>query len=125
MQGQIEIKVYYEHTDCLGVVYYANYLNFLERGRTELINSQSKPIQEWNKEGYYFAVFQLKIIFHKPARLGDICQVITVFEGGSEFRKKIKQRIERNDEMITEAQVDLVCLNQELQLREFPPDLFE
>ena len=118
MEKRIEIKVYYEDTDCLGVVYHANYLRFLERGRTDFIDSLGKSVVEWNREGYNFAVYQIEIKFKNAARLGDICQVVTdMAEGGSEYRKKIGQRIELNGKVITEAVVDLVCLDTNLELR--------
>ncbi|MDY6935708.1 MAG: YbgC/FadM family acyl-CoA thioesterase [Spirochaetota bacterium] len=125
MEKRIEIKVYYEDTDCLGVVYHANYLRFLERGRTDFIDSLGKSVVEWNREGYNFAVYQIEIKFKNAARLGDICRVVTdMAEGGSEYRKKIGQRIELNGKVITEAVVDLVCLDTNLELREFPKGLF-
>jgi acyl-CoA thioester hydrolase len=122
---RIRIKVYYEDTDSLGVVYYANYLKFLERARTELIDSLGRPIQRWNADGYNFAVYQLQMKFLKPLRLGDECEVITRVVGGSEYRKKLEQRVERYEELICEAKVDLVCLDADLQLREFPSGLLD
>lgn len=120
----MKVKVYYEDTDCLGMVYHANYLKFLERGRTELIDSGEKGISRWNSEGYNFAVYQMNIKFRAPARLGDECEVVTRVTGGSEYRKKLLQTLELDGEVITEAEVDLVCLDADLALREFPPGLF-
>ena len=124
METKINVKIYYEDTDCLGMVYHANYLKFLERGRTRYIDSLGKPIIEWNREGYNFAVYQMNIKFKQAARLGDECEVITEATGGSDFRKKMKQRLECGGEVITEADVDLGCLDADLNLREFPPGLF-
>ncbi len=124
METRLTVKVYYEDTDALGVVYYANYLKYLERGRTEWIGAQGKPIEAWNAEGVVFAVFQLRIKFLKPARLGDECVVVTAPGGGGVYRKKMVQRIERGAEVITEAEVEIVCLDRELRLCEFPGELF-
>lgn len=124
MPSRIKVKVYYEDTDCMGMVYHANYLRFLERGRTELIDGLEKPIAQWNREGYNFAVYQMNIKFRAPARLGDECDVITTVTGGSEYRKKLRQVLELRGEVITEAEVDLVCLDADLNLREFPPGMF-
>jgi tol-pal system-associated acyl-CoA thioesterase len=118
------VKVYYEDTDALGVVYYANYLRYLERGRSEWIALTGKPVEEWNREGRLFAVYRIKMTFLRPARLGDLCQVLTRYAGGSEYRKKLEQRIERGGETITEAEVEIVCLDRELQLQPFPPGMF-
>ncbi len=124
MEKRLLVKVYYEDTDCLGMVYHANYLKFLERGRTELIDGLDRPIADWNRDGFNFAVYQMNIKFRAPARLGDECEVVTRVVGGSEYRKKLHQTLELGGEVITEAEVELVCLDADLKLREFPPGLF-
>lgn len=121
--GQIEIKVYYEDTDSLGVVYYANYLKFFERGRTELVEGTGRSVQDWNRAGFNFAVYKLSVTFLAPARLGDICRVVTKIVGGTPYRVRMRQEIWRGDDRITEADVDLVCLDEKLQLREVPDEL--
>lgn len=120
-QHKLEIKVYYEDTDSLGVVYYANYLKYFERGRTEVLEAGGKPVQQWNAEGYLFAVYKLEVTYLKPALLGDICQVVTTPLSGSDFRKQLRQQLVRDGEVLTEARVDLVCLDRHLELQEFPP----
>ena len=121
----IDITIYYEDTDALGIVYYANYLKYLERCRTEFVKAQGKPIAEWNAEGFFFAVFQVKITYLKPAKLGDVCQVTLRFAGGSDFRKKLAQQVVCDGEVITEAMVELVCLDETLALQEFPAGVFD
>jgi len=122
VEHKIRVKVYYEDTDSLGVVYYANYLKFLERARTELIDATERPIQRWNAEGFNFAVYQLQIKFLKPARLGDELEVVTTINSGTDYRRELLQTIFCDGVPITEAKVDLVCLDAELQLQEFPAD---
>jgi tol-pal system-associated acyl-CoA thioesterase len=126
MEHKIEVKVYYEDTDCLGIVYHANYLRFMERGRTEYYNSLGKPIWQLNEEGYNFVVFEMKIKFLKPAKLGDVCQVTTkVSEEKSQFRRKMLQRVESKGQLLVDAEVDIICLDKDRQLRTFPPDILE
>ncbi len=125
MEKRIDVKVYYEDTDCLGIVYHANYLKFFERGRTDYIDSLGKPIIEWNREGYNFAVYQMQIKFRQAARLGDLCQVVTRHVGGSPYRKELEQRLELNGENVIEALVELVCLDDKLELMEFPKGIFD
>jgi len=126
MEQTIEVKVYYEDTDCLGIVYHANYLKYMERGRTEYFNSSGKTVQQLNEEGYYFAVYEIKIKFLKPAKLGDVCRVISsIGKEGSEYRKKMIQRIESNGLLLVEAEVDIICLNKEKQLIVFPKGLLD
>ncbi|MFH2009193.1 MAG: YbgC/FadM family acyl-CoA thioesterase [bacterium] len=125
MEHRFEFKIYYEDTDSLGLVYYANYLRYLERARTELVAAEGKPIQQWNAEGYNFAVYEVKIRYLKPARLGDVCEVVTKPTGGTEYRRTLAQNVVRGDETITRATVHLVCLDDRLELTEFPPGIFD
>jgi acyl-CoA thioester hydrolase len=120
MEHRVAYKVYYEDTDCLGVVYYANYLKYLERGRTEFVGAQGRDIRDWNKDGYNFVVYSLNMRFRRAASLGDLLDVVSSFQLSSSYRGLFKQRIERAGELIVEADVELVCLDTRQQLIEFP-----
>ncbi|MBW2522757.1 MAG: YbgC/FadM family acyl-CoA thioesterase [Deltaproteobacteria bacterium] len=123
-RGTVPVKVYYEDTDCLGVVYYANYLKYFERGRSELFAAAGRPIAEWNRLGFLVAVYKIDVTFRAPARLGDELEVVTErMEGGSAYRLKLAQQVVRDGETITEAEVHLVCLDESFELREFPPEI--
>ena len=125
-EGKIDVKVYYEDTDCLGMVYYANYLKYFERGRTELISSLGQPISEMNRSGYNLAVFKVAVTYHKPAKLQDQCHVVTrPKRGKSEFRLIMEQELYLGDELLTEAEVQIVCLDDDMELQELPPVLQE
>jgi tol-pal system-associated acyl-CoA thioesterase len=123
--GTIEIKVYYEDTDSLGVVYYANYMKYFERGRTELLELWGRPIGDWNNDGFNFAVYKATLTFLAPARLGDRLEVRTRLRKGSPYRMIMDQEIHLGDELITTAEVHLVCLDADLQLQEFPPTFLQ
>ncbi len=123
MVMRLPVKIYYEDTDCLGVVYYANYLKYFERGRTEYIGSLGKPIERWNTEGCNFVVFKVSVTFHKPAKLGDACDVVTQVIPKSPYRLHMAQHLERDQELLTEALVQLVCLDADLEIRKFPESL--
>jgi acyl-CoA thioester hydrolase len=118
---RVAFKVYYEDTDSLGVVYYANYLKFLERGRTEYLGARGRPIQDWNRDGCFFVVYELSMKFRRPARLGDSIDVVSTFRLDSSYRGRFSQRIERGGELLVQAEVDVVCLDGQQNLREFPP----
>ena len=121
MEHRVSYKVYYEDTDSLGVVYYANYLKYLERGRTEFVGEISgRDIRRWNEDGYNFVVYAMNIKFKKPAELGDTIDVVTTFASASAYRGVFKQRIERAGDIIVEADVEIVCLNKARAVREFP-----
>jgi len=127
MEKRLKVRIYYEDTDSLGVVYYANYLKYFERGRSEYIESLGRPIGEWNAMGCNVVVFKMNITFHKPGRLGDRCEVGTEITPGTPFRLKMEQRLYRpeqdGEELLTEASVQLVCLDEDFELREFPDEL--
>ena len=120
MEHRVAYKVYYEDTDCLGVVYYANYLKYLERGRTEFVGAGGRDIRDWNKDGYNFVVYALNMRFRKAAGLGDMLDVVSSFALSSSYRGLFRQRIERGGELIVEADVEIVCLDARQELTEFP-----
>jgi tol-pal system-associated acyl-CoA thioesterase len=116
--------VYYEDTDSLGVVYYANYLKYFERGRSECIEALGGHVGTWNARGYNFVVYKIAVTYHHAARLGDQCEVeTTVLKGKSAYRLKMDQRLYRGSELLTSATVELLCLDKEFELREFPAEL--
>lgn len=120
-EHRVAYKVYYEDTDSLGVVYHANYLKFLERGRTEYIGALGRPIQDWNRDGHYFVVYALAMKFKRSARLGDLIEVVSTFRLDSAYRGRFVQRLECRGDVLVEAEVEVVCLDSRQQLREFPP----
>jgi tol-pal system-associated acyl-CoA thioesterase len=120
MEHRDAYKVYYEDTDSLGVVYYANYLKYLERGRSEWVGAQGRPIQDWNRDGYYFVVYALTMKFRGSATLGDVVEVVTAVRKSSAYRATFAQRIECRGALLVEADVEIVCVDGKQQLREFP-----
>lgn len=123
MEQRISCKVYYEDTDSLGVVYYANYFKFIERGRSEYLSGRGKSIAAWNAAGYLVVVHSLTAAFKRPAVLADTVEVVTTFSLPSVYRGRFHQRVERAGELLFEAQVDVVCLNRDQQLIEFPAEI--
>jgi acyl-CoA thioester hydrolase len=107
-----KVKVYYEDTDAGGVVYYANYLNFLERARTEAINSlglSNKKIKEdFNS---LIIVRSCNIQYKKSAYLEDELSIRSFIKEITKTSFSMMQIITRNDEKITEALVNLVFIN--------------
>jgi len=121
VEHRVAYRIYYEDTDALGVVYYANYFKYFERGRTESIEAAGRGIAEWNRHGYLFVVHSVQATFKRPAVLGDRIEVVTSFSAVSPYRGRFLQRVERDGEVLVEGTVDCVCLDDNQQLREFPP----
>ncbi|MCU0690526.1 MAG: YbgC/FadM family acyl-CoA thioesterase [Polyangiaceae bacterium] len=122
MEFRFDVRVYYEDTDAMGVVYHANYLRFMERARTELLEQVGPSIVAWTERGLIFPIYHIDITFRAPARLGDALTVITRPQQSSPYRLSFNQRIERigDSKVLIEAKVDAVCTDLVGQLREFP-----
>jgi len=74
----MEIKIYYEDTDCGGVVYYANYLKYFERARTQYLEERGLSVAGLMKEGTVFVVVHAEVDYRSPARYGDWLVIETV-----------------------------------------------
>tara|TARA_B100000401_G_C52217690_1_gene444488 strand:- start:125 stop:523 length:399 start_codon:yes stop_codon:yes gene_type:complete len=107
-----EIKVYYEDTDSGGVVYYANYLKFLERARTEAIislgYSNKKLLDEY---GILIIVKSCKINFIKPARLEDKIHVYSKVNSLKKVSFIMNQSIRLKNQNLVEAEIRLATVN--------------
>ena len=109
-----EIKVYYEDTDAGGVVYYSNYLNFLERARTEMINSlglSNKKLLEKHKT--LIIVKSCNIEYIKPAKLEYKLQIYSSIQSFNKASFVMTQNIKKDDYFIVKAKLKLVTVNQE------------
>lgn len=73
----IEVKIYYEDTDCGGVVYYANYLKYFERARTEYLEMRGYSVAALMKQGIIFVVVRAEVDYCSPGRYGDTLVVET------------------------------------------------
>ena len=109
-----EIKVYYEDTDSGGVVYYSNYLKFLERARTELINTiglSNKILLDEYKT--LIIVKSCNIEYMKPAKLEDKLQIYSSIESFNKASFIMIQNIKKKDDLIIKAKLKLVTVNKE------------
>jgi acyl-CoA thioester hydrolase len=121
--GRFPVKVYYEDTDSLSVVYYANYLKYLERGRSEFFAAAGFSPWTLNEQGIVVAVHHADLTFLAPARLGDTCEVLTSVVKHTSHRLILDQSIMRGDTYSIKAKITLVFLNSDLVLREIPTDI--
>ena len=106
------VRVYYEDTDAAGIVYYANYLKFLERARTEWLAAQGFALTALASEYHaIFVVHRLEIEYRQPARLGDLLEVaMTPIERGRS-KLVVAQEVLRDDELLARARVTLALVD--------------
>lgn len=122
------VRVYYEDTDTVGVVYYANYLKFMERARTEWLRAQGIYLDELaEKDKRCFVVQQVNIDYKYPARFNDLLSVDSsvLFLGKASL--KMQQVISNQaGQVCCKAEVKLACVDTcTLRPRRFPPTLFQ
>jgi len=116
------VRVYYEDTDSGGVVYYANYLKFMERARTELLRSIGYQQDQLQQElGIIFAVRSANIRYKKPARFNDELNVVTSISSLGKASIHFKQVVfletsHQNDSvpgLLADAEIKIACLHAE------------
>jgi acyl-CoA thioester hydrolase len=123
----IEVKIYYEDTDCGNVVYYANYLKYMERGRTEYLADHGFNVSELAARGTVFVVARAEIDYRSSARLGEIIVVKTTIAEVTRTSLLFSHIMtdKASGRLIAEAQARLVCVDPLGKIRRIPPELQE
>jgi len=119
-------RIYYHDTDCGGVVYYGNYLKFLEEARSEYLEGLGLSVKELMDQGVVFVVRRQEIEYKHPAVYGDTLDITTRVKESSPVRIQFVYEIKNQDgRLLSKAVTDMVCVDKELKLREMPPFLKE
>lgn len=106
------VRVYYEDTDAGAVVYYANYLRFMERARTEWLDALGFALPAIERaHGVTFAVHRAEIDFVRPARLADRLDVTVEPVSRGASRLDLEQRVLRDGAILASARIALVCID--------------
>ena len=120
------LTVYFEDTDAYGIVYYANYLKFMERARSDMIRVVGvDQSAELRASGSAYAVVEVDIRYRKPGRLGDDLQVISTVDQVRASSVHIQQRVMRGSEMLTDARLTAAFLDSEGRPQRQPKDWVE
>jgi acyl-CoA thioester hydrolase len=111
------VRVYYEDTDFTGIVYHANYLRYMERGRTNylrLIGADHRALFEATEQeapGFAFVVRSMTLDFLKPARMDDILDVVTEPEVVKGASITLRQKVMRGEELLVDASVRVAFIS--------------
>lgn len=106
------VRVYYEDTDHGGVVYYANYLKFMERARTEWLRSLGfEQDQLRDEEGLIFAVRSVQLTYHSPSRFNDLLEITAKVIKYGRASIDFEQQVRRDGEVLCEGVVRLASLD--------------
>lgn len=117
------VKVYYEDTDMAGIVYYANYLRYIERSRSEIVEEMGIDQNAMRAQGIVFAVTRVEADYVSSARLGDRLEVVTTHAPKGPVRWVFDQTVMRGDEVIFRAVVTAVCMTTEGRPVRLPAEL--
>jgi len=114
----LPVRIYWEDTDAGGIVYYANYLKFMERARSEWLRAQGieqGPLQR--EQGIIFVVVSAETHFHRPARYGDLlhvsCEVEKQTKASWTFKQDVTRDVEGSPELLVTGRVRVACLDAE------------
>jgi acyl-CoA thioester hydrolase len=127
MKHYLKIKIYYEDTDCGGVVYYANYLRYFERARTELLESRGVSLKRLMDEGVYFVVTEVALKYTAPGRYGDVLSVETSIEGTGPASILFGHRVMRDGDgaQLVTGSVKIGCVGADLKPVRLGHDIIE
>lgn len=115
-----DLRVYYEDTDLAGIVYYANYLKFIERARSEWVRDLGIDQARMKAEGLVFAVRRVAADYLLPARYDDQLCVETVILPGSGARLVLQQDVKRGDATLFSATVTIICMTTDGAMTRLP-----
>jgi len=115
------VRVYYEDTDSGGVVYYANYLKFMERGRTEMLRECGLDIaQLHHQQETIFAVSEATLHYHAAAILNDLLEVQTQLTTIRGARLFFSQSVWRGEQQLVSADIVIACINAQAKPKRIP-----
>lgn len=121
----IKKEIYYHDTDAGGVVYYANYLKYMEEARTGHLRSFGVDVQDYMAKGILFAVVHVEIDYKSPARYGDMVTVSSVIEEVGNASIHFVQEVKKDDKLLVRAKIVLVCITDKMRAQRVPEDLKE
>lgn len=123
----MEIKIYYQDTDCGGVVYYANYLTYFERARTEWFAEKGISVKNLAEQGTLFVVSHAEADYKSPAKYGETITIQTQLESAAGVRLELSYRIEEKDtkRLIVTGKTTLVCVNSDMKPQRIVDDIIK
>ncbi len=123
----MDIKIYYEDTDCGGVVYYANYLKYFERARTEYLAAHGLSVAELQTQGTMFLVTHAEVFYRSSARYGETLKIDTTVSASRKtallFSHTIREQ--QSQRLVVEGSATLVTLDSNGKVHRIPSSILE
>ncbi len=118
------VRIYYEDTDHGGVVYYANYLKYMERARTEFLRDLSLELDSLEStSNVLFAVTEVHVHYRNPARFNDALMVESQLMEAHAARLAFRQNIYRKNKVMIEGDIHLACIDRSGRPKRIPDDV--
>lgn len=123
----MEVRIYYEDTDCGGVVYYANYLKYFERARTHYLEEHGQSVSKLIQDGTEFRVTKAELAYRSAAVHGETLDVETTVAANRRtsltFSHVIRERASQR--LVVEGSATLVAVNSQGKIKRIPPPLLK
>ena len=120
---ECDYRVSYGDTDKMGVVYYANYFEFIERGRTEMMRSAGFPYAKLEELGVFLPVVEAKCRYFAPARYDDLVTLRSAVLELGRIKVRIGTQVRLGNKLLVSGEVSLACVSPERKPVRVPPEL--
>ena len=123
IKDHFNLKIFYEDTDLAGIVYYANYLKFIERARSEMLSNLNISQKELFEDGKFFVVTDLKAKYLLPACFCDNLEVVTELQEVKGASLLLSQKVFRSTELLFKASINLALLKKNGKATRLPANI--
>ena len=123
IKDHFHFKIFYEDTDLAGIVYYANYLKFIERARSEMLSNLNISQKELFEDGKFFVVTDLKAKYLLPAFFCDNLEVVTELQEVKGASLLLSQKVFRSTELLFKASINLALLKKNGKVTRLPANI--
>jgi acyl-CoA thioester hydrolase len=119
-QHEIEIRVRYQETDGQGRLHHANYINYFEIGRVELLRASGKSYRELEEDGLFLVVAEASCRYFAAAQYDDVCRLRTTTTRAKGARIEHTYELFRGEELLAEGRTAVACVDREGRVRRLP-----
>lgn len=119
----LEIRVRYSETDAMGFLHHANYFNYFEMGRTELLRQSGGSYRQMEEAGYHLVVVSIDCKYRKPARYDDLLSLKTELVSESPVKLQHTYSLMRGEEILATASSTLACIGRDGRVARIPKEL--
>ena len=121
----IEIRVRYSETYAMGFVHHANYFNWFEMGRTELLRASGQSYKECEEQGIFIVVVEIRCRYRAPTRYDDVLMLHTRLKRVTAAKLQHEYQLFRGEQLVAEGDSTLACLNKQGQLTRVPESFMD